>query len=128
MKLLNQNSEPSPTLSLSRPVRSFFTCPSDLRAFSDCAYSIRNPGGQANDNPRLALSAWSSYNRRMIKKNTTKPEIRTFSRNGVPEEVLINDVEYKVHRLDKVNKIAILFNVIEARFIEVPFKLIPSLA
>ena len=63
-----------------------------------------------------------------MKKTTTKPEIRTFSRNGVVEEVLINDVEYTVHRLDKASKIAILFNVIEARFLEVPFSLIPSLA
>ena len=61
-------------------------------------------------------------------KNKNKiPNIRTFSRNGVPEEVLINDVEHTVHRLDRVNKIAILFNVIEARFIELPFKCIPAL-
>jgi hypothetical protein len=61
------------------------------------------------------------------KNKKNKLDIRTFSRNGVPEEVLINDVEYKVHRLDRVSKIAILFNVIEARFIELPFNLIPSL-
>jgi len=58
-------------------------------------------------------------------KNT--PEIRTFSHNGVVEEVLINDIEHTVYRLDKVNKIAILFNINEARFIEVPFSLIPAL-
>jgi hypothetical protein len=61
-------------------------------------------------------------------KNTIKPDIRTFSRNGVPQEVFINDVEHTVSRLDKVNKIALLFNVNEARFIEIPFSLIPSLA
>jgi hypothetical protein len=75
---------------------------------------------------RLEVPFEFPYTDRMKNKNK-KNNIRTFSRNGVPEEVLINDVEHTVHRLDRVNKIAILFNVIEARFIELPFKYIPAL-
>jgi hypothetical protein len=63
-----------------------------------------------------------------MKNKKNKLDIRTFSRNGVVEEVWVGSTVHTIHRLDRVNQIAILFNVIEARFIECPFKLIPALS
>jgi hypothetical protein len=62
------------------------------------------------------------------KNKKNKPEIMIFSREGVVQEVYVERVKHTLHRINLVEKIAILFNVNEARFIEIPLKWAPALA